>query len=520
MHQNNEPMPTFNLWSEPWIMLERPEGGIDIVGMEQALLQAQDYTSIYDMSPIYMASIHRLLTAVMQFVIHPQKDADIKEVWRAGHFPPKKIKEFGESYANRFDLFSPDAPFLQSADLPDKPDRESKTVAYLAPEVPAGTNVAHFRHGREDDQVFCPACVARGLVGIPSFATSGGAGIKPSINGVPPTYILPGGHSLFESLAASLLSPEYQPQTASRKKDDAWWVRPSKVGKGKEVREVGYLHSLTFPARQVRVFPEQVEKTCTRCGAETEWGVRRMIFEMGESRSKEAEFWFDPFAAYRIRETKQPTPIRPTSGKAAWREFANLFLPVKKDQGKKEYTVRPAVLEQIAQLRLGADWPVYPFRCVGMRTDMKAKVFEWMEAGFDVPPSLLCDDKAGATVQEAIDLASDCADIIRNTFREYFGGHHQKVERYQGTKNRMLDEYWGALAEPFRRFVLEIAPPEQRENIEKNWADTVRKTARESFTQAVEGLGDEAAALREKVQGTRWCQIRLEMKRKEYLHEI
>ena len=92
-------------------------------------------------------------------------------------------------------------------------------------DVPAGTAVTHYRHGSDDECAFCPTCVAACLTGVPAFASSGGAGIKPSINGVPPIYVLPVGKTLFESLLLSLVIPDYQPEVRSRKRDDVTWLR-------------------------------------------------------------------------------------------------------------------------------------------------------------------------------------------------------------------------------------------------------------------------------------------------------
>ena len=233
-------------------------------------------------------------------------------------------------------------------------------MAALFPEIPAGTEVTHYHHGVEDDNVFSPAAVAAGLVAVPAFASSGGAGIKPSINGVPPIYVLPGGNSLFESLVAALLIPAFRPSMASRKRDDVWWRRDALVERSKEVTEVGYLHSLTFPARRMRLHPVKVNTICTRSGRFTEWGVRTMIFEMGESRPKDAPWWQDPFAAYRLpvekktsrtaktgtaKKKDQPTPIRPQQGKAAWREFGGLFI---QQATEARRTHRPLFIEQMA----------------------------------------------------------------------------------------------------------------------------------------------------------------------------
>ncbi len=508
--------PSFNLWTEPWIALEKPDGAIERAGIEKILLNADEYRAIYDPSPLTVVGIHRLLVAILQFALRPKKGADLKNIWKAGKLPREEIEAFGRQYANRFDLFSANEPFLQSADIPLEADKGAKPVAYLAPEIPAGTGITHYRHGAEDEQIFCPACAARGLVAIPAFATSGGAGIKPSINGVPPIYILPGGKNLFESLAASLTLPGYQPEIASRKRDNAWWVREPIVGKSAVVRDVGYLHSLTFPARRVRLHPEKFQMRCSRCNAECEWAVRQMVFEMGESRPKDSEFWFDPFAAYKIDKDK-PIPFRPVEGKAAWREFASLFLLSKGEE--KSLTRRPAILEQIAELELVSNQPVYPFRCIGLRTDMKAKVFEWMDAGFDVPPTLLSDVSAGLEVRQATDFAGECARIIGRSFRQYFGGKSKKSERHKGLRLRMENGYWSALAEPFRHYILKTASLQERDKARKQWADIVQKQARLAFQTMVDSLGDDAETLSQGAIAEKWCNINLAKKRKEYLNE-
>jgi len=505
---------SFNLWTEAWITLERREGPTELLGLEQTLLRAQEFTTIYDPSPLVVVGIHRLLTAVLQAALNPQYHADLHNLRAAGAFPASAVRTFAQQYAHRFDLFSSEAPFLQSADLPAIPARDDnvKSVTHLAAEIPSGSQVTHFHHGSDKSQVFCPRCAASGLLTIPPFATSGGAGIKPSINGVPPLYVIPGGTSLFESLAASLVLPDYQPKVATTQPDLAWWVHPTTVPHSQEVLTVGYLHSLTFPARRMRLHPEHVSSQCTRCGQVTEWGVRTMVFDMGESRAKNADPWFDPFAAYRLpaeQSKKGPTPIRPTPGKATWREFGALFL--KRSPSPSEYrTQRPSVLDQIAALGTGDETWAYPFRCVGLRTDMKAKVFEWVDACFDVPTSMLQDDAAGLAVDDALRFAAECADALRAAFRRS-SDRSQKQERRRTLRTRMVDEYWASLAGPFRSFILALAshPREQRDEDARRWGEAVLRQGRASFQRAVEALPDDAASLRQRVLGECECAARL-----------
>ena len=527
MIDNPSSPPSFNLWNQPWITLEGKNGAPQAQSIEQALLDAPEYRAIYDSSPLVVVGIQRLLTAITQAIIAPRRPADIRQLWQAGQFPADKVRAFGEKYAQRFDLFSAEQPFLQSADLPLQPAKksETKTVAYLIPETPSGTGVIHFRHLTEEDQALCPACAAAGLVVIPCFATSGGAGIKPSINGVPPLYVLPGGASLFESLVASLALPDYQPSAANREIDRAWWLREALVRRGEEISQVGYLHSLTFPARRVRLHPETLDVPCSRCGSSSAWGVRSMIFEMGECRPKDSAFWQDPFAAYRQSDAKgekPPIPIRPNEGKALWREFGSLFLRSAPQSGKKKQYVylRPSIIDQLSSEGILANYETFPFRCVGLRTDMKAKIFEWIDAEFAAPPALFDDDDAALQVQTATQFAQDCAGELSDAFRRYLGAASRQGERYKELRSRMIAEYWIALAAPFRQFVLDLIQPAQRTAAVQTWGNTVLHSGLQIFEWAGKQIGDDAEALRKQALGQRACRQRLGKKLETYLQGV
>jgi CRISPR system Cascade subunit CasA len=508
MHEANQRTPTYNLWFEPWISLERDDGITEILGLEQVLLKAQDYRAIYEVSPLNIVGIHRLLTAILQEMLNPKSVGDLNRIKEMACFPETAVHSFGEHFSERFDLFSEKAPFLQSADIPLTPPKNSKPVTYLTQEIPAGTEITHYRHGADMDHILCSACAARGLVCIPAFATSGGAGIKPSINGVPPIYVLPSGETLLESLAASLLRPDRFPPMASIGPDLAWWHRESIVKRTDELVEVGYLHSLTFPARRVRLFPEAMNTSCTRCGSFSTWGVRLMVFEMGECRSKESEPWRDPFAAYTIsKEKDKPIPVRPNKGKAMWREYGSLFL--KGTSSKKKQSIRPAVLDQIDECILEDGPAVNRFRCIGIRTDMKAKVFEWVDQGFETPPPLLRDETAGVMVQDAIDFSVECASVIAIVFKRVF-----TKQRFENLRSRMLDAYWGSLADPFRQFIMALAVDEKQE-VAADWLETVVQHALDAFIESAKGAGEDADMLKAQMSGETLCRIRLAKLKKD-----
>jgi CRISPR system Cascade subunit CasA len=524
MQSNESVQPQYNLWTEPWIGLEHTDGEIKSLGLKQTLLHAHEFRGLYEASPLVIVGIHRLLTAILQYSLHPTRESQLKKLWNLERVPEELILEFEEKYADRFNLFSHDRPFYQSADIPIEPHKGDniKSVAYLTPDIPSGSESTHYHHGAQSEQIFCPRCVADGLVCLPAFSTSGGAGIKPSINGVPPLYVIPGGKTLYESLVRSLTLPGYQPEVRSESTDLVWWERQPVIPRSSELNEVGYLHSLTFAPRRVRVYPEAVECICTCCGKSSRWGVKQMIFDMGESRAKDAPFWFDPFAAYKIRETKSPVPIRPQEGKATWREFGSLFLksvdhdtPSTEKENKKDKTLRPKILDQIAVLSEG-ELTYIQVRCIGLRTDMKAKVFEWVDTGFEVPAALLRDEDAADWIEKSLSFAKECEKTISNVFRQCFGGTSKKQERYAQLKSEMMEDYWKELAEPFREMVLQYSTRQDRADLYSQWMELVIRTGKRGFSRAASFTGDDAERLRQRYQGEKLCNIYLSaLKKKE-----
>lgn len=515
MTQLSQSKPSFNLWTEAWITVERPSGGLDVLNIQQTLAKAHHIRALYEPSPLIVVAIHRLLVAILQAVIRPQTMPDLSQVWRERQFSAERLQAFADQYGHRFDLFSEDTPFLQSADLSLQAAKGDnvKAVGYLLSEQPAGTAVTHYTHAYDSRQQLCSRCAAKGLLTIPAFALSGGSGIKPSINGEPPVYMLPGGETLFESLTASLTIPRFQP---GRPDDDQpWWEHKPVVPKKAVVKRVGYLHSLTFPARRVRLHPTPGQSPCTRCGQTTPWHVATMVYEMGESRPKEAAWWRDPFVGYRKpkddKEAKQPKPIRPVEGRAVWREFTGLFLPTRPNE-KGHQPFRPAILDQLEDLKENLPYednaPI-PLRTISLRHQGgQMKIFEWQESGFVVPPRLLTDLDSARHIENGIDFAVTCDGIIKGTFRDYFGGKG-KEKRFKAVNRQMSQRYWQQLGHIFQGHIQQYTAQAEGETLFRAWLGQVIHQAIDLFQQTVDTLPDDGATLRRRVEAINHCRAKL-----------
>ena len=487
--------PTFNLWSKSWITAETAAGAVETVGIEALLLDAGRYRALYDPSPLVVVAVNRLLVAILQDALRPERKRDLLALWETEAFPPESIRAFGRQFAHRFDLFSADAPFLQSADIPREPAKkgQGKSVGYLLEELTAGTGVTHYNHLYQQELFLCAACCAKGLLSVPAFASSGGAGIKPSINGVPPIYVIPGGETLYRSLVASLTTPDFQPEVADKKSDTPWWRREPIVGKKQEVSRVGYLHSLTFPARRMRLHPEPMTSPCSRCGQTTAWGAAEMVYEMGESRPNGAAFWRDPFAAYRLPQSDTPgppLPVRPVEGRAVWREFAALFLP-QTEEGQKFQ--RPQIIGQIEAIRGSLPDPPatpIPFQTVGLRTDMKMKIFEWESNGFLVTPRVLEDAAAAVKITAGLEFAWKCEGILKSMYGRYFNGLSPNfpdatpIKGSAAVRARMTQQYWQRLGDVFRAWVARFGPAADVDALFEEWLRDVIRVGDRVFRDA------------------------------------
>lgn len=137
----------------------------------------------------------------------------------------------------------------------------------------------------------------------------------------------------------------------------------------------------------------------------------------------------------------------------------------------------------------------YPFRVVGLHTDMKAKKFEWLEEGYIVPLALLSDETAGDVVQQAVTVALSVARIMAQVFAHVFGNQSGKRERHSRHKEAMIADFWRELALPFREFILTVTEPTTRHDVAAAWQRLLIQVACSVLDRTVMSMGDDAATL-------------------------
>lgn len=488
----------FDLFTEPWITCVSPDGGVEEYGIEGLLTKAHELTEIIDPSPLVVVSIVRLLEAILVSALAVKNEDEWLDLWRAGRFDGDAMRRVGECCLGRMDLFDAKRPFYQSRDIDPAGESEHvKSVGSLFLDTATGTGVVHYAHAPESAHAFCPICCAKGLVILPAFATSGGQGIKPSINGVPPLYVLPVGGSLFRTLLLNYVLPGHRPRDAGAPDPGPCWLGSGVVGHKEERASVGFVESLTWPARRVRLLAPVADGACSRCSRPSGRLTRRIVFDQGVSRRKDAAPWIDPWAAYvwqtdKVGETRV-RPLRPRAERQTWRDLGALFLaqvPAAEvsDRGR---AARPTIVNQMAALaRMAkeeglAGIATERFVAIGIRTDMKAKVFEWRMDSFELPDSIL-GLKAAMPITRALRQAETAAEALGNALLRLHPGTERQSPSWPDIRAAMGDEvriaqrrYWGDLEPEFRSRLFDqqlMGDEEAQAAWLSGWTQVVRDT--------------------------------------------
>lgn len=485
-------MPTFDLLVEPWIPVVTREGREEEVSLREVLRRAPELRAIRDPVPLVEFGLYRLLVALLMDLHDLAGVVDLEALLAAGRFDEMKMERYFTRWADRFDLFHPVRPFLQTAGMADG---DEKPLAALLPIVPSGVNSVHFHHHHQDSFRVSPAAAARLLTTMAPFMTAGGPGLSPSINGAPPWYVLVHGNTLFETLCLNccvLPLPLATGDAPPAWRNDA---PPS------EARATGasLLEALTWRPRRLQLLPSEAGR-CSLTGTQADCTVARMRFARGASGGFA---WTDPNVAYRIA-AGGATPVRPREGHELWRDTGPLALLRQTDHGTGAGRVcftRPVVVDQFVELtRRGVLSPRPELRLTvyGLRTDLRMKVYEWQRESLALPVPLLWRSAVRAEAQQAMEEAESVAAALRFAVRvacpRPSGAAAARAAAAERTLWRDLRPHYQALLETLAG-IPDDTPEEGRDERRRPWRQQLRRLASGALDGALGGLDVSAAAL-------------------------
>ena len=277
----------YNLAVEPWIPMLRQDGTSTRVGIMEALADARAIRTIAASNPMDRVALLRFLLAVLHWCKPALTEIETTRLDRARGIPEDWLGSLGTraNPEHAFDLLGPGPRFYQE----DPPTGARRPIGDLLVEFPTDTKIAHFRHVRDGEYGFCPACCALGIVRFCTFANAyGGGRYTAAVNGPTPAYAIEQAQTLFGTLRRN-----WPVERLVRRRDPPWICasRPAKEA-------LDLVAAFAWRSRTMRLEDPQAEGVCANCGECTAL-IHHVNFKGGwkpfDAGEQQKKFWeFDP----------------------------------------------------------------------------------------------------------------------------------------------------------------------------------------------------------------------------------
>lgn len=507
---------TFDLIIQPWLPVVCDDGSFAKLGLRDVLIQSPHLREVAHDSPLFVASIYPLLTAIMHRVLpgrtDRERETEWRRIWAQGKFDDADVKAIDNYFArwdDRFDLFHPRFPFYQVAGLEMN---ESSDLSRLAMEEQLNKSSPFANDTNPDWLAPSSALAARLLVTIQNFALGFGKSSRAKIAGadVEPPYsadgpllrgltVWPSGETLFRTLMLCLVPHELADADAPCWEIDAPHELRDKLVSGRRQTTTprGVCDLLTLQSRLIRLLPEE------RNG---EIIVPRAFFTQGRSLEKDeaGRPAFHPLKLYSTSKKEGVLLLALSESRAVWRNAHTLL------SSKSRGHNRLNLLGWTAQLKANGNVFEPHFRpslnAVGMATEpgKAGKFLLWRHDRLPLPPELLVEPDLVGYVESANEDARLVAEEMRRRFalvsRTFIagvrdGGNKPDPDDVKALVSKFDPRrtFWSQLEGHFYQLLERL--PEQPERALKDWEGGVQQAARECLRAACNSLGTSPRAI-------------------------
>lgn len=492
---------SYNLVDEPWIACALPGGGIRHHSLRDVFGRAHAIAGIAYASPMVEVAVFRLLLALVHRVMNgPRTDADWEVLVKRGSFDFERFDEYFSRWRDRFDLFHPERPFHQLGGFallaPDGTVAPPDTPARLVMEQASGNNGTLFDHAVDGEPVRVPpAAAAAHLLAAQTWGLGGGKGPRSNLFGPHPyaahapmvgrLHVRVQRPTLFETLAMNASGMLMGGAVSTPEDRPVWeWDTPRPPA---TVRPEGLLDLLTFPARCVRLVPDDAGRFVT--GVYVAPGLKVLDDDPSWPPSS------DPAVAT-TRSDEGLRCVYLSESKAVWRDIGALLAI---GGAGSQHDGRPAVVRHAARRGrhlLGAA-TVQPLTVVGLVND-KAKPILWTRDQLPVHVRLLEDQETVALVVEAVGLSET---VAYAALRKALGVVAQNLLSKGSDRVGPLAQamwahgsYWSDLEQAFSCYLLGVA--NDAAAADTAWRADIRRAAEKHFVAATASIGQDARGLR------------------------
>ncbi|MFA6011095.1 MAG: type I-E CRISPR-associated protein Cse1/CasA [Desulfobacteraceae bacterium] len=477
---------SFNLIDEPWIPCVMRSGDYKEMGLKELLLKAPDISGFDFQNPLEEAALYRMLLALVHRIVDGPKDmAEWKDLYQSEGFNRSKVTAYLDKWHSRFDLFSEEHPFYQTAKLEiiDKDNKISPIpISSIQTAKASGNTKTLFDHSLDSEVLpLSPEVSARGLLSAQGYLM-GGLNKKTTnhfqyqqsfLHGsmVTGLFCLLMGENLFQTLTLNLLIFNTQEPIPSQPNDCPVWERNDRGTDGITTPK-GYLDYLTCKSRHICLIPEQGDNGFTM--------VRWLHIAQGESFQGVR----NPFGIIRENKKGEIYPVQLEPDRMIWRDSAAFFAfsPTADERPKAFRHVGNARLKRLVSLPERHRCAVYAL------ANDKANPLTWRKEILSIPTDLLSEKYLVDCLRMGLGLIEDGANVLdfagKSHIRECLPENSKEAEiRSKAESCGYMTVYWDQMESVFRNFVLKV---DQGDSSFQELKKHIKTTARKAFKTSIE----------------------------------
>lgn len=528
----------FNLLDEPWIRVITPSLEQKEVSLTDVIIHAHEYKNLSGEMPTQDAAILRLLLAAavtifyrydgdgaraalmkrddMEDEVDDEEDDEGAEgntvlrrwqrYWKKGRFPEQAVRDYLETWRERFWLFHPETPFWQVKDLQYGTDYGVECLLGNVKESNNGKTRHHFSM-TEGEALYRLSYkeAARWLVHLNAYAVNlktdkgaPGMGLPVGVGRLGQLgFVMVNGENLFEILMLNL---------CARSTDgDLWgepkpvWEQAVRMGQGCQRERFDNLPELyTIQSRRI-MLKRNEEGNLT--------GFRAMG---GDFCPLEDDF-NEPMTIWKLKKKDKKTDAQrflPRTHDPAvhtWREFpALLDCNSKKDEDGKVHI--PGVVEWVRTLycnRLLPSNSMITFKMIGMvyGDQMNYTYGDYVNDALTMSADLLAARKRvwRSHIFEQVEKCQTVAtEVLNHAAYNLNKLLHGNGSAKSGIKDALVRQYYFSIDGPFREWLKRIEPmsdsPEQKK---EEWERQSYYYARRTVEDYINNLGSDIYMFRE-----------------------
>lgn len=489
---------SFDLIDQPWIMARSLVGDVQELSLTDVIGRAHELECLVGDVPTQVFALTRLLLAILHRAVDGPRDLDQwEDLWRQPELPTASVKAYLDQHRARFDLFHPETPFFQVADLHTEKGDVSDLSKLIA-DVPNGRPFFSSRLSRELSldcgeaarwvvhcHAFDPSGIKSGAVGDPRVKGGKGYPIGTGWSG----YlggVLAEGADLRETLLLNLLAESVDELYQWRGVDLPAWERPP-MGPLAEPPDGADQDEDTDPGDRPPTGPLDLYTWQSRRIRLTWRGDRVMgvLICNGNRITPQNRHRHEPHTGWRRSEPQEKKLRKPVvymprthePQRAIWRGLQSLLPGAASSQGKgAALGLSPMVLRWLGELSeevLGLDYPLR-IRAIGMSYGSQNSVTEDVTDDTLALQALLLG--RGAT--DLIGVALACVAAADGAARA-LGGLAGALAAAQGgdqdgPRDRARELAYSGLDIKFREWLAKLGPATDPVEAQEQWHRTAR----------------------------------------------